>query len=83
MQQRIIAAADKQPAKKSRSVFGYLGDLFGSFYLPNPALSLALILVIGILIGYFTSSVNSLNNDQQLTVSQLTFYEGDLYELDN
>jgi len=83
LRDRIISSARARTGKGSKSIFGYLGDLFGTFYLPSPALSLALILIIGILIGYFTSSVNSLNNERQLTVSQLTFYEGDIYELDN
>jgi hypothetical protein len=83
LEDRIIASARKGSGSVSRSFFCYLGDIFKSFYLPSPAFSLALILVIGILIGYFTSSVNSVNGDDQLITSQLTFYEGEIYEFED
>lgn len=83
LEDRIITSARKGSGSVSRSLFGYLGDIFKSFYLPSPAFSLALILVIGILIGYFTSSVNSVNGDDQLITSQLTFYEGEIYEFED
>lgn len=84
LENRIIASAKTQGEAGARSsLSGYLGDIFRSFYLPNPAFALALMLVIGILIGYFTSSVNSVNGNDQLITSQLTFYEGEIYEFEN
>lgn len=82
-QERIIASAKNSAAFKSGSLSSYLRDIFRSFYLPSPALSLAMMLVIGIMIGYFTSSVSSVNGEDQLLTSQLTLYEGEIYEFED
>lgn len=82
-QERIIASAKNSAAFKSGSLASYLRDMFRSFYLPSPAFSLAMMLVIGIMIGYFTSSVSSVNGDDQLLTSQLTLYEGEIYEFED
>lgn len=82
-QERIIASAKNSAALKSGSLAAYLRDMFSSFYLPSPAFSLAMMLVIGIMIGYFTSSVSSVNGDDHLLTSQLTLYEGEIYEFED
>lgn len=83
LQDRIIASAKTEASSRSRSIAGYLSDLFSTFYLPSPAFSLALILVIGIMIGYFTSSVNAISGDELISDSQFALYEGEIYEFED
>lgn len=83
LEERIIASAKNTKALKSGSFISHLSEMFRSFHLPNPAFSLTAMLIAGIMLGYFTSTINPVNSDDQLITSQFAIYDGEIYEFED
>lgn len=86
LENRIISAALKgsaTPAVNSKSLFEYIGSIFNSFNLPNPAYALSMVLVIGITLGYVVNNSGDEINNDNLLANEISFYDGDFYEYEN
>lgn len=77
--ERIISVSKNNIKTKSRPIMSILGDSFKFFHIPKPAYALITIFVFGISMGLlFNDPV--IDENEEFTVSELNFYEGDYYE---
>lgn len=82
-QTRIISSAIQKNAvfsNKSNSLWSYLNEIFISLNIPKPAISLGIVLVIGITIGYLIDYKQISNFRNETDIGVMTLYEGEIYD---
>ena len=80
LETRIISSINNNRFE-TKNVFEILKEVFSAFHLPKPSYALSLILLVGITLGYFVTNSDNLDND--VVLSEISFYDGDFYEFEN
>ena len=82
-QTRIISSAIQKNAvfsNNSNSLWSYLNEIFISLNIPKPAISLGIVLVIGITIGYLIDYKQISNFRNETDIGVMALYEGEIYD---
>ena len=84
-QNRIISTAakrDSQISTKRKPLWSYLNEGFSCLKIPKPVISLGIILIIGITIGYLidNSQISKFRNESDIGV--IALYEGEIYDFE-
>jgi len=84
-QNRIISSSYQKNAvfsNKSNSLWSYLNEIFISLNIPKPAISLGIVLVIGITIGYLMDYKQISNFRNETDIGVMALYEGEIYDFE-
>ncbi len=76
----IINSARSEEQNKAESLWAYIEELFSTFRIPVPAMTLSLLLICGITIGYFYGGIPNGNQNEEVALNDFLYYEGDYYE---
>lgn len=83
LKNRIIKSAtgiDVRYPGKRKSAWNYINEFLGTLNIPRPVISLCLVLILGIALGYMIDykKINTFRDESDIGVMAL--YEGELYD---
>ncbi len=84
-QNRIIISAHKKSTeftKRRNSLWNYINEIFVSLNIPKPAISLGIVLIIGITLGYLIDNKQISNFLDESNIGVMTLYEGEIYDFE-
>lgn len=84
-QNRIILSAVKNTPvirEKRKSLWSYFNEIFISLNIPKPAISLGIVLIIGITIGYLVDNEQLTKLRDEPDIGVMALYEGEIYDFE-